>query len=421
MRAGDQLTLSIEKPAAGGRMIAWRDGAVVLVAGAIPGEVVEARVEKVQRGTVWADATRVLDRSPDRIDGDLQPGCGGNVFSHVRYERQLDLKRAIIADGFRRLGRLETPANFRIAASPIDGYRMRARLHVLDGRIGFFRDGTHRVCDPGPTRQLTQAAIAALNELQPALARSPHNVEAVEVAENRTGVQRALHLVCRDAALLSASRLPSSLSGVTGLSWGSRNAAERQVAHGAPTVSDTLELGQHGTVTLTRHVNAFFQGNRFLLQPLLEAVVAVVPVGRVLDLYAGVGLFAVALARRRDSSVVAIEGDEVAAADLAGNAQQVGASLEARWESVEAFLATTAAGAFESVIVDPPRTGMSKEAVHGLIAMQPSRIVYVSCDVATLSRDARRLVDAGYRISHLEAFDLFPNTAHVETLIVFEQ
>src|SRR5687767_5589567 len=106
MTPGDQLTLTIEKPAAGGRMIARHDGAVVLVSAAIPGETVAATVEKVQRGTVWARTTRVIAPSPDRIEAEGDWSCGGSVFAHVRYPRQLALKTEIIRDALTRIGRL---------------------------------------------------------------------------------------------------------------------------------------------------------------------------------------------------------------------------------------------------------------------------------------------------------------------------
>src|SRR6476659_327525 len=107
MRPGDRLTLTIEKPAAGGRMIARHEGAVVLVAGTIPGETVESAVERVQRGTIWARTLRVVEPSADRIgDAEEQP-CGGNVLAHVRYARQLDIKRDIIRDAFARIGKVD--------------------------------------------------------------------------------------------------------------------------------------------------------------------------------------------------------------------------------------------------------------------------------------------------------------------------
>src|SRR5262245_24030854 len=128
MRVGDRLRLLIERPAAGGRMIARHDGAVIFVSGAIPGETVDAEVGRVQRGSVWAATRTVLDASSDREPDVRDSDCGGCVLAHVRYERQLDLKREIIQDALRRIGHLTPPDRIEVVPSPIDGYRMRARL-----------------------------------------------------------------------------------------------------------------------------------------------------------------------------------------------------------------------------------------------------------------------------------------------------
>jgi 23S rRNA (uracil1939-C5)-methyltransferase len=170
-------------------------------------------------------------------------------------------------------------------------------------------------------------------------------------------------------------------------------------------------------------VLAFFQGNRHLLAPFVAHVVGLVPTsGRLLDLYAGVGLFAVSAAAARGVEVTAVEGDRVAAADLASNAASAAGPVEAVHQSVEDFVAARARGEPPAaVIADPPRTGMSREALDGIVAHRPARAIYVSCDVATLARDARRLVDAGYAVSRIDAFDLFPNTPHVETVVVFDR
>jgi 23S rRNA (uracil1939-C5)-methyltransferase len=185
-------------------------------------------------------------------------------------------------------------------------------------------------------------------------------------------------------------------------------------------VTDRLHLGD-ACVSLQRHVLAFFQGNRHLLAALVSHVSGLVPAGGTLvDLYAGVGLFSVSAATVRGAEVVAVEGDRVAAADLAVNAAASGQAVTAVHQAVEVFTASTSAGA-GTVIVDPPRTGLSREAMEGLMRMSPPRLVYVSCDVATLARDARRIAEAGYRIDRADAFDLFPATPHVETVIAFER
>jgi 23S rRNA (uracil1939-C5)-methyltransferase len=421
MIAGDHLRLTVEKPAAGGRMIARHDGAIVLVSGAIPGEVVEAEVEKVQRGTVWARTLQVLEGSADRqAAGDVS--CGGNVLAHIAYERQLTIKRDIIIDAFRRIGRLPIP-DFTVAASLQHGYRMRARLHVADGRIGFFREGTHELCDPASTGQLLPETLDVMQTLATTLSRlGPAVVDDVEVAENAAGSERALHLSLRGASDPSRLGAMPPLDGVRGVSCGPSLGARPLVLWGTPDVTDVLTVPAANpyALTLTRQAHSFFQANRYLLPTLVGAVTDEVPPGRVLDLYAGVGLFSVALAARGDAEVVAVEGERHAAQDLKANAARFGDAIEARHQSVEAFLATRRTATLNTVIVDPPRTGMTRDALRGALALSPHRLVYVSCDVATLARDARTIVESGYRLSRVLGFDLFPNTAHVETLVTFD-
>jgi 23S rRNA (uracil1939-C5)-methyltransferase len=129
-------------------------------------------------------------------------------------------------------------------------------------------------------------------------------------------------------------------------------------------------------------------------------------------------LFAIAAARRRGARVTAVEGERAAAEDLAVNAGNVN-GVKAVHQSVETFVRSASPGA-DVVIVDPPRTGLSRDALQGVLRLRGRRVVYVSCDVATLARDARALVNAGYTIVRIDGFDLFPNTPHVETVVTFE-
>jgi tRNA/tmRNA/rRNA uracil-C5-methylase (TrmA/RlmC/RlmD family) len=424
---GALLTLTVERPAAGGRMIARHDGAVVLVSGTLPGETVEARVEKVQRGTVWAAASTILAASPDRVGpstgagspgGDTGGACGGCVFAHIRYERQLELKRAIVVDAFSRLARLplDLPS---VTASPADGYRMRARLHVRDGLVGFFREGTHRLCAAGPTRQLLTSTVEVLDRLAARLKDAAAGVTEIELAESRDALQRAVHFELADRAEPSRLGPASLVDGLTGASCSS-GVARGLDLWGEATVSDVLEAGP--SFTLARHSRAFFQANRFLLQDLTSHVLASIDSGPVVDLYAGVGLFSVAAAAAGKGPVMAVEGERVAADDLKRNAAPFRDALQCRHQPVEEFLRGAARpGRAETLIVDPPRTGLSREALAGALAYRAARIVYVSCDVATLARDSRAIVDAGYAMAGVRAFDLFPNTAHVETVIRFER
>jgi 23S rRNA (uracil1939-C5)-methyltransferase len=413
MNHGDRLRLTIERPAAGGRMIARHEGTVVFVSGAIPGEVVEAEIEKVQRNTAWAATRAVLEASPDRVATDTDFACGGSVLAHVAYERQRQLKAAIIDDAFRRLARMTLPAPVEVTASPVDGYRMRARLHVRDERIGFFREGTHTLCAAGPTRQLRADTVAVLSELAAALSTLDRAVVSeIELSENIAASQRACHFELLPDGDPSRLATVTRIEGLSGATCAAVEHPRTMDLWGSPLVSDQVR-----GVTLERHARSFFQANRFLLLDMVDHVVTAVTDGPLLDLYAGVGLFSLTAAQSGRGPVTAVEGDRFSVADLKRNA--TGRDMRIHAGPVEEFLQQRPRAA--TVIVDPPRTGMSKAAMAGVIRTQAPRLVYVSCDIATLARDARLLVDAGYRIDSARAFDLFPNTAHVETIIALSR
>jgi 23S rRNA (uracil1939-C5)-methyltransferase len=194
--------------------------------------------------------------------------------------------------------------------------------------------------------------------------------------------------------------------------------------HGVPFVADTLHpIANDGTtsVRLRRDARAFFQGNRYLLERFTSHVVALVPSGPVVDLYAGVGLFGLSVAATGAADITLVEGDPVSARDLQENARPFGDRVSVERASVEDFVRLGRARTDATLIVDPPRTGISREALDGIIRGAPGRIVYVSCDVATLARDIRALADRGYALDALRGFDLFPNTAHVETVAVLQR
>jgi 23S rRNA (uracil1939-C5)-methyltransferase len=432
---GALTTLEIEKPAAGGRMIARAEGLVVLVAGAIPGERVQARITRIGKGVAYADTVTVDGASDDRRDPFVDPFCAGCLYAHISYLRQLDLKRDVILDALARIGRIEWPERLTVEASPESGYRMRARLHVRSGRAGFFREGTHDLCDAGATRQLIPESIDAVNRLIGLLGNGGiQNVLEMEISENVDGSERAIHLVVgsvgqvRALTSLDAANRLERLEGISGVTvgmaaagFGARDAAAHRIdlVSGDAFVHDTIRVGS-SAVRLRRHVMSFFQGNRFLLEPLVAHVVGSIHLdGPLTDLYAGVGLFASCAAAAHPISLTAVEGDRIAADDLQANLAPLGERAETIQLPVETFLKRERQPP-RTLIVDPPRTGMSREAMDGVLRLKAPRVVYVSCDVATLARDARRLIDVGYAIRDVKAFDLFPNTPHVETVVRFD-
>ena len=424
---GQVVELAIEKPEAGGRMIARHHGQVVLVRGAIPGERVRARIERADKRMAFAVTRDVVEPSPDRRPPGADPLCGGALYSHIAYARQLAIKSDVLRDAFARLGRYPLEGSIPVADSPEEGYRMRARFHVQGGRAGFYREGTHQLCDAGPTRQLADTAVAAVTVLAAALERdAPGGVTAISVTENITGGDRAAHLDLGAGAPIDLPTLERHAvsAGLRGVSARSASGGDPLIA-GVPIVTDPLSLltgDDAGGAVLQRRAESFFQGNRFLLRDLVAAVTDAVPDdGEVLDLYAGVGLFSVALAAAGRSDVTAVEGDRSSGADLRENARPHAPRLDARIQRVEDYLAARRAPRPATIVIDPPRTGLSKEAADGMLRHAAPRVVYVSCDPATLARDTRKLLDAGYRLDSVRAFDLFPNTPHVEVLAVFSR
>lgn len=413
----------IERAVAGGRMLARHEGRVLLVSGAIPGERVRVRIERATKQVAWAEATEILEPSADRRSPRCDLGCGGALYAHIEYARQLELKRDVIADAFRRIGKMDLPNPLVVAGSPETAYRLRARLHVRQGRAGFFREGSHVLCDAAATGQLHGATMPAMDSLLAALGGRVEDCDSVVVAENVEADERVLQLIPHMQRGIADVRVSlESLQGVTGVTAATIDGPVTLA--GTPYVSDSaLEvLGDRAPVgsevRWQRHVASFFQANRFLLGTLVRHVLDHAPGERCLDLYSGVGLFAVALAAA-GRTVIAVEGDAVSFADLIANAEHCSQRLAVEQSAVEPFLRSTRIPQLDVIVLDPPRTGATTEALDGLIAWRAPRVVYVSCDPPTLARDGARLVRAGYELARIDAFDLFPNTPHVETVAVF--
>lgn len=422
---GQEVELTIEKPAAGGRMIARHLGQIVLVRGAIPGERVRAWIEQAERRLAYAVTREVIEASPDRRPAGPDPLCGGALYSHIRYDRQLAIKSDVVRDAFARLGRHPLDAPVDVAASPEEGYRMRARFHVHGARVGFYREGTHQLCEAAQTRQLTDAALASVTALAASVDRDAANAAtSLAITENIAGSERAAHLELAPGARVDAAVLDraAAAAGLRGISARDAVTGELLTA-GTPLVTDPVSALTGGSATpdlLQRHAESFFQGNRYLLRDLVSAVAAATPdSGEVLDLYAGVGLFSIALAAMGRLELTAVEGDRSSGADLRENARAHAPSVDVRIQRVEDYLASRRGPAPAAIVIDPPRTGLSKAAADGIVRHAAPRVIYVSCDPATLARDARKMLDAGYRLAELRAFDLFPNTPHVESLAVF--
>jgi len=286
--------------------------------------------------------------------------------------------------------------------------------------------------------QLLPETLKWIAEAEHVVARERlRGLVGVEIAENVPGDERACHLHLEAGSDVAPFARLAETGSLTGLSATRAGRAGTERLAGVPLVSDLvhpLAADPASALHLRRDVRAFFQGNRFLLEPLVRLVIGLTPPGPVVDLYAGVGLLGLSLAAAGGEGITLVEGDQTSGIDLDANAEPFGRRVRVERRSVEAFLrmagptrggngsrhaAAHDMGAEATFIVDPPRTGVSKDALAGVTRIRPARIVYVSCDIATLARDTRTLLDAGYELGGVTGMDLFPNTAHVETIVSF--
>src|SRR5688572_23968186 len=238
LQPNSEIIVTIEKPVAGGRMLARHEGQIVFVAGAIPGERVRVRMARVSKQVAFADTVAVLDQSDDRRSLDADWACGGSLYAHVSYERQLRLKSDVVADALARIAKMRLEAPVRVMASEEEGYRMRARLHVRNGAMGFFREGTHELCDAGPTRQLLPDTIHALRRLQPLLERT--RVTSCELSENAAATERAVLLELEPSE--AAPPHVDPIDGISGLLFADDQRGHLIVSYGSPYVIDRIRV-----------------------------------------------------------------------------------------------------------------------------------------------------------------------------------
>jgi 23S rRNA (uracil1939-C5)-methyltransferase len=386
--------ITVEKLVYGGYGLARLDGRVVLAPYVLPGERIRACSERERPGLVHARTLEILEPAPERVAA-LCPyfgRCGGCHYQQAAYEYQLAAKRAILAEELRRLGKLAPPAE--IATISVDpwGYRNRVQLHVEDGRLGYLEARSHRLCAIGHC----PIASPHINETIGILAemlhdpRWPRFIRSFEIFTDESQVQ--LNVLESDRPVARrffdwcAERIPGLVEGA---------------------------LDYQGRYRVSR--GAFFQVNRHLAGQLVETALGEARGETALDLYAGVGLFSLALAGRF-AQVTAVESGSAAARDLAFNAERAGLPhLKAEPGTVEAYLEALDRSP-EFLLLDPPRAGLGKAVVRRLTELRPRSLTIVSCDPATLARDLSGLVAGGYRIARMTLVDLFPQSFHLETV-----
>src|SRR6202158_805552 len=426
-------------PGADGRSMA------VFVPFVLPGERVDVEIRQEKPGFARGLVAQLIEASPDRVEARCPyfRQCGGCHYQHVPYERQLEFKAEILRETLQRIAKVELKSEIRRHGSPPWNYRNRTRLQVQtvpEFALGYLRFGSHEFL---PVREcpisspLLNRVMARLLELRGL--SCPAAVEEMELFADAADERLLAWAFCeretdkRDLLRWGEAierELPE-ISGVTFFSSrrrsSERGSSEQRFEAEAP--MDPKSLAQSGAKAIRYRTKnhayqvsagAFFQVNRYLIDELVSVVTGQARGDVALDLYAGVGLFSAALARNFHH-IFAVEASQTSLADFVqnvpANVKAVGARTENYLRS-EYLRSRPVQKSPDLVVLDPPRTGAGKVVIRSLVELGAPRVRYVSCDPATLARDIAPLLAAGYRIEEAHLFDLFPETFHIESVML---
>ncbi|MEY4102461.1 MAG: hypothetical protein RIR88_595 [Actinomycetota bacterium] len=411
---GTLCELEITNVAHGGVFVARHEGRVIFVADTLPGERVIARISDASQKSFWrADTVEVLKSSPDRqehiwsaasLHRDPAERAGGAEFGHIRLAAQRDLKSFVLEDSLQRMARLEREVT--VESLPGDdeskgtGWRTRVRLHIDgDGRVGPYAARSHTVI---PVDSLP-LATARVNEIAPLTQRMPGS-DFVDLID--PSADRARQIVGQyDEGPKKKRPAPEPITEKVG---------ERSFAVDA---RGFWQVHRHAAATLSQAVSSMI--DEALFDPRAANH----------DLYGGVGLLAAAVGDRFGATtrITTVESDEQATEYAAENlvdwvgARALTARVDRYLASIERELNAVERARYEAatIVLDPPRAGAGREVVRSLAQLHPAQLVYVACDPVALARDVALLADSGYELRELRAFDLFPNTHHVEAVARF--
>lgn len=437
-------TVRIEGYANGGAGVARIDGCVVFVQGALAGEVCDVLILKVNTHLAYAKVVRLLSPSPCRVTPNCPyfPRCGGCTFRHMDYDEELRLKRQRVQDALTRIGRSAVQVEELFGAETTEHYRNKSVWPVSpDGAVGFYRARTHEVVDVKQCLLVHPAAEAAAEALRSWMARY-----RVRGYDETTGSGLIRHLFTRnntqDESLLcvvtNAETLPHETELVEALRGACPGAVgillntntrrtnvvlgeQYRVLWGNDWIEDTL-----CDLTLRLSVPSFYQVNHRQCERLYaKAAEFAALTGRefLLDLYCGTGTIGLRMAGdagRVLGAEIVPEAVRDARENAARNAVDHATFVQGDAAAIAAKLAEE--GLHPDVVtVDPPRKGLAEEVVRAIADMTPHRIVYISCDPATLGRDIGRFAAFGYTAERACAVDLFPRADHVETVVLMSR
>jgi tRNA/tmRNA/rRNA uracil-C5-methylase (TrmA/RlmC/RlmD family) len=383
-KIGDELELKIEKIVPRGLGLAFAEGLTVFVPLAAAGDSIRAEIVEIKGRSAFAEIVSVVEPSSERIKPPCPyfGTCGGCDFMHLNYAAQLSAKVAMIRDCIERIGKIDYQKEIAVIESPSQfGYRLRAQWHAdpATGEIGYYQRNSRKLVD-------VKECLVLVPELQGELDR----------CREKLSPELAAGMMQIDAAAGDNGEVSTYSADL--LEW-----------------ADEIGFTSAGE-RLAFSARSFFQGNRFLVDKLVEVAIGEASGETALDLYCGVGLFTLPLARRF-KTVIGVEDNEKAVEFANANAERAGLENVDLYEaSVRDYMASDEVPKPDFVLLDPPRAGTEKETIMNLIALEPKSVSYVACEPSILARDLRRFVDNGYEIESITALDLFPQTHHVETV-----
>ncbi|HEU4415486.1 MAG TPA: 23S rRNA (uracil(1939)-C(5))-methyltransferase RlmD [Candidatus Angelobacter sp.] len=426
------MNLTIEKLVYGGDGLArLPEGKTVFLPFVLPAEEISASIVQEKSSFARATLDQIVKPSPYRIKPACSyfGSCGGCHYQHAGYAAQLENKRAILKETLLRNGKLEWKGDIVTHPSEPWNYRNRSRFKVRGGAdfaIGYHRMGTHDllpVKECPISSKLINRVLQQLWELGEA-GKIPAAITEIELFADHADTKMVLEVYLAPGAPEMhdfAAAIQAKAPEIKGVAFFQENAAANANTVGEPgaadppkyTVGDTAITYQVGEKSFRVSAGSFFQVNRHLVRELVQTVAGDFHGRIALDLYAGVGLFASHLAKRFDQ-VFAVESAPASSADLQANAIKNMVPVKS---TAEGFLPRCLNMQPELVVVDPPRAGLGPKATQLLAALRVKRIVYVSCDPATLARDVRLLLETGYHVEEVHLADLFPQTFHIESVV----
>jgi len=434
---GSSHLLQIEKLVAGGFGLGRLDGQVVLCAGCIPGETVQIEILSRRKGVAQGKILKVQDPAESRVVPvcPVVGRCGGCQLQHVHYEEQISQKRLILEDTLCRIGKISD-----VTISPVIpslrpyGYRHVLRMGIGEGRdglfLGFFETGTQQLL-PVETCFLVdedfRSVIDSVRVGLRSLIIEGINLESVEIRWSQ--LDKGSLLVFRGRAMTKehVERLMNACSEINNIKgWiyervdPSEHDSRRRVRQ-EPIVRGVDHLWEgYGGLRLKMGFRSFMQANWDVFQLLGKTVrewLGNLKGQRILELYAGTGPLGLSLASQ-GARVTCVEGNPFAIHDARESIRVnkiIGCRV--RISSVESYLMTVQSGAYDVILLDPPRAGLNPKILDQLGTLQVPKLLYLSCDAPSLARDIKTLCEKGYEIRRMQPFDMFPQTAHLETLV----